>query len=197
MLADSSGRIGWTVNGLPRRVGFDGSRPVSWADGSRRGRRSSGPRCSAAATARCTRRTTARYRSSARAPEPRVDDAVARHASPSCSRQSDVHGARLLAMQLDTRTKVYDQIRAGCRGRCERRRRPAARTRARTCSRGTAARTLISPGSGRSSTMALLERAQPLFAPAVAADPGFVYRWPLADEPLRGCSTSAPRTSDE
>jgi hypothetical protein len=45
--------------------------------------------------------------------------------------------------------------------------------------------------------MALLERAQPLFAPAVAADPGFVYRWPLADEPLRGCSTSAPRTSDE
>lgn len=34
---DRSGRIGWTLMGLlPRRVGFDGSRPGSWADGSRR-----------------------------------------------------------------------------------------------------------------------------------------------------------------
>jgi penicillin amidase len=35
--ADSSGRIGWTIAGpIPRRIGFDGSRPTSWADGSRR-----------------------------------------------------------------------------------------------------------------------------------------------------------------
>ena len=34
---DRSGRIGWTLMGLlPRRVGFDGTRPESWADGSRR-----------------------------------------------------------------------------------------------------------------------------------------------------------------
>jgi penicillin amidase len=34
---DTSGRIGWTIAGpIPRRVGFDGSRPTSWADGSRR-----------------------------------------------------------------------------------------------------------------------------------------------------------------
>ena len=34
---DSGGRIGWTIAGpIPQRVGFDGSRPVSWADGSRR-----------------------------------------------------------------------------------------------------------------------------------------------------------------
>ena len=34
---DSTGRIGWTIAGpIPHRVGFDGSRPVSWADGSRR-----------------------------------------------------------------------------------------------------------------------------------------------------------------
>ena len=33
---------------------------------------------------------------------------------------------------------------------------------------------------------ALLERAlSPLLAPAVDADPAFVYRWPLVDEPLR------------
>lgn len=35
--ADSTGRIGWTIAGrLPRRVGFDGRRPESWADGTRR-----------------------------------------------------------------------------------------------------------------------------------------------------------------
>jgi penicillin amidase len=35
--ADSAGRIGWTIAGrIPRRVGFDGRRPTSWADGSRR-----------------------------------------------------------------------------------------------------------------------------------------------------------------
>ncbi len=37
MLADSTGRIAWTVIGrIPRRVGFDGRTPTSWADGSRR-----------------------------------------------------------------------------------------------------------------------------------------------------------------
>lgn len=35
--ADREGHIGWTVAGrIPRRVGFDGRLPVSWADGSRR-----------------------------------------------------------------------------------------------------------------------------------------------------------------
>jgi penicillin amidase len=35
--ADSKGRIAWTVLGrIPRRVGFDGRLPTSWADGSRR-----------------------------------------------------------------------------------------------------------------------------------------------------------------
>lgn len=35
--ADSTGRIGWTIFGrIPRRVGFDGRVPTSWADGSRR-----------------------------------------------------------------------------------------------------------------------------------------------------------------
>ena len=35
--ADASGRIGWTIVGaIPRRVGYDGRTPTSWADGSRR-----------------------------------------------------------------------------------------------------------------------------------------------------------------
>jgi penicillin G amidase len=36
VVADRSGRIGWTVYGsIPRRVGIDGRLPASWADGSR------------------------------------------------------------------------------------------------------------------------------------------------------------------
>jgi penicillin amidase len=34
--ADEAGRIGWTIYGaIARRIGFDGGRPVSWADGAR------------------------------------------------------------------------------------------------------------------------------------------------------------------
>lgn len=37
VVADRTGRIGWTVGGrMPRRVGFDGRLPSSWADGTRR-----------------------------------------------------------------------------------------------------------------------------------------------------------------
>ncbi len=37
VVGDRTGRIGWTLMGrLPRRVGFNGQLPVSWADGSRR-----------------------------------------------------------------------------------------------------------------------------------------------------------------
>ena len=35
--ADATGRIAWTMTGrIPRRVGFDGQVPTSWADGTRR-----------------------------------------------------------------------------------------------------------------------------------------------------------------
>ena len=37
VVADASGRVGWTIFGkIPRRVGFDGRVPTSWADGTRR-----------------------------------------------------------------------------------------------------------------------------------------------------------------
>ncbi|HTG34362.1 MAG TPA: penicillin acylase family protein [Thermoanaerobaculia bacterium] len=36
-VADETGRVGWTIIGrIPRRVGFDGRTPTSWADGSHR-----------------------------------------------------------------------------------------------------------------------------------------------------------------
>jgi len=37
VVADASGRVGWTIFGrIPRRAGFDGRVPTSWADGSHR-----------------------------------------------------------------------------------------------------------------------------------------------------------------
>jgi penicillin amidase len=37
VVADRDGRVGWTIAGvIPRRVGFDGKVPTSWADGSHR-----------------------------------------------------------------------------------------------------------------------------------------------------------------
>jgi penicillin amidase len=37
VVADATGRIGWTIGGrMPRRVGFDGRLPSSWADGQHR-----------------------------------------------------------------------------------------------------------------------------------------------------------------
>jgi penicillin amidase len=37
VVGDTAGDIGWTIAGpIPRRVGFDGSHPTSWADGARR-----------------------------------------------------------------------------------------------------------------------------------------------------------------
>lgn len=37
LVADRTGRIGWTIMGrIPRRIGFDGMLPGSWADGTRR-----------------------------------------------------------------------------------------------------------------------------------------------------------------
>ena len=37
VIGDTTGAIAWTIGGpIPRRVGFDGSRPTSWADGTRR-----------------------------------------------------------------------------------------------------------------------------------------------------------------
>jgi penicillin amidase len=37
VVADASGRVGWTIMGrIPRRIGYDGRLPTSWADGERR-----------------------------------------------------------------------------------------------------------------------------------------------------------------
>ena len=138
VLADRAGEIAWVVNGpLPRRVGFDGSRPESLADGSRVVARPSArrPARSAVATACCSRPTTARCRASAA-------DAVSRMwmRPLRAKRIDELLAARrtfderdFLAMQLDTRAEGYEQIRATILLEVvrERRARAQARTRAR------------------------------------------------------------------
>jgi penicillin G amidase len=193
MLADSSGRIGWTVNGpLPRRVGFDGSRPVSWADGSRAWEgelerptllgRGDGALYTA------NNRTLPLERSS---PLSRVWMTPLR-----ASRIAELLAAKatftepdFLAMQLDTRTEGYDQIRAVLLEVVASDDADPLLARARAHVLAWNGRADADQPGFRIVQLyyrALLERVlTPLFAPAVAADPGFVYRWPLADEPLR------------
>ena len=100
-------------------------------------------------------------------------------------------------MQLDTRTAGYDQIRDVVLEVV-----PSddaepllARARAHVLAwNGSADAGQPAFGIVQLYYRALLERAlAPLLAPAVDADPRFVYRWPLADEPLRRLLDERPR----
>jgi len=193
MLADSGGDIAWIVNGpLPRRVGFDGSRPESWADGSRAWAgeierpQQVGSRDGALFTA--NNRTLPPEKAAAlgrmwmrplRAK--RIDELLTAR---------NTFGAReFLAMQLDTQAEGYDQIRDTLLAVV-----PANDPEPLLKS----ARDHVERWNGRADVdqpgfrllhvyyRKLVERTiAPLLAPAIAADPSYVYRWPLADEVLR------------
>ena len=197
MLADTTGDIGWIVNGpLPRAPGFDGSRPESWADGTRSlaRRLPIGRSCSAAPTASCSPLTTAhlpreraatlsrmwmrplraqRDRGAARgaraARRVRLPHDAARHARSQATTRCATSCSR--SCRRDDPEPLLAQARASTwRMEWPRRRRPGRVSEFCTLYYrallervlGTAART------GRRSRSAT-----------------FVYRWPLADEPLR------------
>jgi penicillin amidase len=193
ILADRAGDVGWVLNGpLPRRVGFDGSRPESLADGSRSWqgatpppRHSAGPD---GALLTANSRTLPRDRADVvsrmwmrplRAK--RIDDLLAARAT--------FDERDFLAMQLDTRAEGYDQIRATILEIV-----PDDEPEPRLAQ----ARELARNWNGHADAdqpafrilqayyRTLLERAlEPLLADAIEADRNFVYRWPLADETLR------------
>jgi penicillin amidase len=192
-LADASGDVAWVVNGpLPKRVGFDGSRPESWADGSRAWQgelpRPTLERPAGGAVYSANNRTlpaqpaaevSRMWMTPLRAS--RIAELLAQHATLS-ERDS-------LAMQLDTRARGYDQLRDVVLEVVPEDERDPLLRRAREHVRSwNGSADLDQPGFRilHAYYFALLERAlSPLFAPAVEADPTFVYRWPLVDEPLR------------
>jgi penicillin amidase len=193
MLADTAGQIGWILNGpLPRRSGFDGSAPESWADGSRRWQNYAPPPESSG------RSDGTLFTANSRTLEHEQANAISRMwmrplrtkrivdllaAAPQFDERA------FLAMQLDTRAEGYEQIRAVLLA-------AVSPNEAEPLLRQ--ARELVSAWTGRADVdqpgfrilhsyyRALLERTlAPLLAPAVSADSTFVYHWPLADEVLR------------
>jgi penicillin amidase len=192
-LADAAGRIGWVVNGpLPRRMGFDGAAPESWADGSR-GWLGEHERPAALGHA-----DGALFTANNRTlPLDHANEISRMWMTPlRASRIAELLAARprlaerdALAMQLDTRTVGYDQIRDIVLEVVHEDETDPLLARARSH---------VSRWNGRADAdqpgfrilyvyyRALLERTlAPLLAPAFEADPAFVYRWPLADEPMR------------
>ena len=193
MLADSGGDIGWIVNGpLPRRVGFDGSRPESWADGSHRW---------AGEIERPQQvggRDGALFTANNRTLPPEKAAAVSRMwMRPLRAKRIDellvvrnTLGARdFLAMQLDTRAEAYDQIREVVLAAVPADDPEPLLRRARDHVERWNGRADVDQTGFRilhAYYRKLVERAiTPLLAPAIAADPSYVYRWPLADEVLR------------
>ena len=192
-LADSSGDVAWIVNGpLPRRVGFDGARPESWADGSRAWDgelphpsvvspasgavfTANNRTLPAGPAAEVSRMWMTPLRAS------RIAELLAQHSALS-ERDS-------LAMQLDTRARGYDQLRDIVLEVVSADEHDPLLARAREHVRSWNGNAdLDQPGFRLlyAYYFALLERTlSPLLAPAVDADPAFVYRWPLVDEPMR------------
>jgi penicillin amidase len=192
-LADAGGEIAWVVNGpLPRRIGFDGSRPESLADGTRswQGRR--------APPGAIGGHDGALYTANNRTLPPSQADTVSRMwMRPLRAKRIDELLAErrtfaetdFLAMQLDTKAEGYEQIRATILDVVGSDDREPKLKHARELAEqwnGTADVDQTAFRLLQAYYRALLERTlTPLLAPAFEADPSFVYRWPLADEVLR------------
>lgn len=193
VLADRAGEIGWVVNGpLPSRVGFDGSRPESLADGSRAWQGEHPPpnliggRDGALFTANS--RTLPREHADTMSRmwmrplrAKRIDDLLLA--------QRTFDERDFLAMQLDTRAEGYEQIRSVVLEAVPVTEQEPLLERARMHVQSWNGNADVDQPGFRilhAYYRALLERAlAPLLAPAIEADPTFVYRWPLADEALR------------
>jgi penicillin amidase len=193
VLADRAGAIAWVVNGpLPRRIGFDGSVPESLADGSRawQGRQPPpgvlGGRDGVLYTANNRTLAAGRAETVSRMwmrplRAKRIDELLA--AQPTFAERD------FLAMQLDTRAEGYELIRATILEVVGTDEREPQLEQARELAQAWNGHADLDQAAFRilhAYYRALTQRAlEPLLAPAIAADPNFVYRWPLADEVLR------------
>ena len=193
VLADRHGEVAWVLNGpLPRRVGFDGSRPESLADGSRSWQGRLPPPGSIGG------RDGALFTANNRTLPPRQADAVSRmwmrplrakRIDDLLAEQRTFDERDFFAMQLDTRAEGYELIRETILDVVAADDQEATLQRARDLAQQWNGHADIDQRAFRllhAYYRALLERTlTPLLAPAIEADPAFVYRWPLADETLR------------
>lgn len=191
--ADAAGNIGWTVNGpVPQRRNFDGSVPERWGTGEFGWRGElllpwtigSGEDSLYSANNRQLTMPYARALSRFSLP-PRRARAIAE--ALDSQRITDERSS--LALQLDTRADMYDMLRDVVLSSI-----PATTTDPVLAQ----ARALLGEWNGYaerdSLAMPVLERFYDQLLERVigaalqrvrAADPQFVYRWPLADEVLR------------
>ena len=193
VLADRAGEVAWVVNGpLPRRVGFDGSVPESLADGSRSWQGRVPPPGAIGG------RDGALFTANSRTLPPERAAAVSRMwMRPLRAKRIDELLAErrtfaerdFLSMQLDTRAEGYEQIRATILEVVAADETEPRLERARELAEAWNGHADVDEAAFRmlhAYYRALTERTlEPLLAPAIAADPAFVYRWPLADEVLR------------
>ncbi len=200
VFADTGGHIAWTVNGpIPKRRGLDGSVPESWAAGDRGWQgRLEPPRLEDPADGVLF---TANNRTLA---EPDADSLThmwmrplrAKRIADMLAEHPRLDARTSLAMQLDTRAEGYDFVRdIALEVLAPDDPDPVLRR----------VRAHVAAWNGRADAdqpgfrllqvfyRALLERVlSPLLARPRAADPAFVYRWPLADEPLRRLLEARP-----
>jgi len=193
VLADQDGRVGWIANGpLPDRVGFDGSAPRSWADGTvgwngfAAPPRIEGDADDVVYAANSRPLPLDRTNALGRIFMPpfrakRIADRLREHAR--------FDEADLAALQLDTRAEAYDPIRdIALEVLDDEEADPKlAAARARIAAwNGHADASEIGFTLLNAYYLALLDEVLgPLLLPALAVNPGFVYRWPLGDEALR------------
>jgi penicillin G amidase len=191
--ADAQGRVGWAVNGpLPERDGFDGSSPRSWAGGAvawtgyAAPPRILGSEHDALFTANSR---VLPFDAAERLGRMWMPPFRAKRIADRLDASERFDERDFAALQLDTRAEAYDLFHDVVLEVLD---------EAETDPVLAAARAAVAAWNGRADPSevgfrllhayyrALLEHVLvPLLAPAVAADPAFVYRWPLSDEPVR------------
>jgi penicillin G amidase len=200
LLADAGGRIAWVVNGpIPRRQGFDGKVPVSWAGGdvSWVGERA-GPRLIDPPSGLLY---TANGRTVPQDPDPLthvwMHSGRVNRISARLARETVWDEAELRAIQLDVRSAYNDfavdviaeAVPADDPDPTLRRMRELAQSWDGTAGLDEAGFVVVAEV-----TDALLDGVlEPLLAPAAAADERFVFDWALADEPVRRLLEERPQ----
>jgi penicillin amidase len=192
MLADSAGRIGWGINGpVPHRIGFDGSAPETRSDGRRRWNGLAAlPKVATAADGVLFTANSRTVPSDLALSLGRMwmRPTRAQRIEELLRAKAKFSESDYFAMQLDTAALTYQQIRDLVLEVVPADETDESLAWARRAAMEWNGRADADSAGARLMYVyyrALLERAlAPLFQPALATDAAFVYRWPLADEPL-------------